>query len=143
MKDTLKPGLAHTLRYTVPAERTVPHLLPESPHFTPMPSVLATGYMVGILEWACMEAFQGHLDDDELTLGTHVDLSHEAPTVPGGTVTIDVRLAEVDGRALTFEVEARDEHAVISTGRHGRGVVNRERFEGRLARRQDAAAASA
>lgn len=90
--------------------------------------------MVGIIEWACMEALQGHLDDGELTLGTHVDLSHDSPTVPGSTVTIDVRLVEVDGRSLTFEVSARDEHAAISSGLHRRGVVNRERFQNRIAR---------
>lgn len=134
MKDTLAPGIAHTMRFTVPEDRTVPHLLPESPDFAAMPEVLATGYMVGIIEWACIEALHGHLEDGELTLGTHVDLSHQAPTVPGGTVTIDVRLVEVDGRALTFEVEARDEHAVISVGRHQRGVIDRDRFAGRLAR---------
>lgn len=99
-----------------------------------MPEVLATGFMVGIIEWACMEALQGHLDDGELTLGTHVDLSHDSPTVPGSTVTIDVRRVEVDGRSLTFEVSARDEHAAISSGLHRRGVVNRERFQNRIAR---------
>lgn len=94
MKETLTPGITHTMRYTVPDNRTVPHLLPESPGFAAMPAVLATGYRVGIIEWACMEALQGHLDDDERTLGTHVNLSHDAPTVPGSTVTIDVRLTE-------------------------------------------------
>lgn len=137
MKDTLRPGLAHTLRYRVPANRTVPHLLPESPGFTTMPEVLATGYMVGIIEWACTEALREHLDEGELTLGTHVNLSHEAPTVPGSTVTVDVTLTEVDGRALSFEVAARDEYAVISTGTHRRGVVDRARFEARLPRQAD------
>lgn len=132
MKDTLAPGITHTMRYTVPPERTVPHLLPESPDFAAMPEVLATGYMVGIIEWACIEALREHLDEGEITLGTHVDLSHVAPTTPGSTVTVNVRLVEVDRRALTFEIEARDEYATISTGRHGRGVVQRERFVGKL-----------
>src|SRR5699024_11246546 len=74
----------------------------------------------------------GHIDDDESTLGTHVNFSHAAPTVPGSTVTVDVKLIAVERRALTFEIEARDEHAIISTGTHQRGVVNRERFESRL-----------
>jgi fluoroacetyl-CoA thioesterase len=136
MRDTLRPGLTHTMTYTVPEERTVPRLLPESPDFAAMPEVLATGYLVGIIEWACIEALHEHLEDGELTLGTHVDLSHAAPTVPGGTVTVEVRLAEVDGRALTFEVEARDEDATISAGRHRRGVIDRERFERRLEERR-------
>lgn len=135
MKDTLKPGITHTMRYTVPDHRTVPHLLPESGDFAAMPEVFATGYMVGSIEWACMESLHGHLDDGEISLGTHVDVSHDAPTTPGSTVTIDVTLVEVEGRALTFEIEARDEFAVISTGRHRRGIVNRDRFVSRLAQR--------
>ncbi len=133
MKDSLKPGLTHTKHYQVPVERTVPYLLPEAPGFVEMPEVLATGYMVGIIEWTCLEALEGHLGEGELTVGTHVDLSHQAPTVPGATVTIDVTLIEVAGRTLTFEVEARDEQAVISVGRHQRGIIDRTRFEARLA----------
>jgi fluoroacetyl-CoA thioesterase len=125
------------MRYTVPENRTVPHLLPESPDFAAMPRVLATGYMVGIVEWACIQALHGHLDDGELALGTHVNLTHETPTVPGSTVTVDMRLVEVDGRSLFFEVEARDEPAVISIDLHQRGVVDRDRFESRLARREE------
>ena len=68
-------------------------------------------------------------------INVHVDLSHSAPTVPGSTVTIDLKLTEVDGRILTFDVEARDEYAVISEGTHRRGLVNREKFESRLADR--------
>jgi fluoroacetyl-CoA thioesterase len=137
VKDTLRPGLTHTLRYRVPVNRTVPHLLPESPGFNTMPEVLATGYMIGIIEWACVEALHDHLDEGELTLGIHVNLSHEAPTVPGSTVTVDVTLTEVDGRALSFEIAARDEYAVISTGTHRRGVVDRDRFEARLPRQAE------
>lgn len=135
MHDTLAPGIRHTMTYTVPRDRTVPHLLPESPGFGEMPEVLATGYMVGIIEWACVEAIADHLDEGELTLGTHVDLTHQSASVPGSVLTIDVEVTDVDGRSLTFEIEARDEKAVISTGRHQRGVVDRARFEASVARR--------
>ena len=134
MKDTLRPGIRHTMAYAVPEHRTVPNLLPESADFAAMPQVLATGYMVGIIEWACMEALHGHLDDGEITLGTHVDLSHVAPTLPGATVTVDVEVTAVERRTVTFDVVARDENAVISTGSHQRGVVDRARFESRLGR---------
>lgn len=132
MKDTLTTGIEHTMTYEVPANRTVPNLLPEASNFTSMPQVLATGYMVGIIEWACMEAIQDHLDDGEISLGTHVNFSHSAPTVPGSTVTVDVSVVGVEKRAVTFEISARDEYNVMSTGTHTRGVVNREKFESRL-----------
>lgn len=137
MKNTLRPGIRHTMSYVVRENRTVPHLLPESAYFAAMPHVLATGYMVGIIEWACMEALRGHLDEGEITLGTLVDVSHVAPTLPGSTVTVEVTLTAVERRTLTFAVTARDENAVISTGTHQRGVIDRERFESRLGQRRE------
>lgn len=132
MKDTLRPGLTGRLEYLVPAGRTVPHLLPESKEFGALPDVLATGYLVGIVEWACMRALSGHLDDGEATLGVHVDISHDAPTPPGTLVTVDVELIRVEGRQLKFSVQARDDDAVISRGTHGRAVIDLRRFQARL-----------
>jgi len=132
VKETLRPGLTGRLDYVVPAERTVPHLLPEVDEFTVLPAVLATGYLVGILEWTCLRALAGHLDDDEATLGVHVDISHEAPTPPGAPVTVEVELTAVDGRRLTFAVQARDDAAVISRGTHRRAIITPSRFNARL-----------
>jgi fluoroacetyl-CoA thioesterase len=131
--NTLAPGLTATFRYEVPAQRTVPHLLPEAPEFSSMPEVLATGYLVGLVEWTCMQAIAAHLKPGERTLGIHVDLSHEAPTPPGSTVAIDVELVAVDRRRLTFEVTARDEAAVVCRGGHQRAVIALDRFLDRLA----------
>lgn len=132
MKSSLRPGLTGSLTWSVPTERTVPYLLPESPEFTALPQVLATGYLVGVLEWTCIRAVQGHLDDGEATLGVHVDVSHHAPTPPGGTLTVTAELIAVDGRQLAFAVEARDEAAVISQGTHRRAVIDLRRFTARL-----------
>ena len=52
MKPTLQPGLTFSFAYQVPPSRTVPHLYPESHWFQSMPQVFATGYMVGLVEWA-------------------------------------------------------------------------------------------
>ncbi|MBF4553147.1 thioesterase family protein [Corynebacterium suicordis] len=132
MKDSLTTGVEHTLTYELPGNRTVPNLLPEASDFTTMPEVLATGYMVGIIEWACMEAIRDHLDEGEISLGTHVNFSHQAPTVPGNTVTVDVKVIAVEKRTVTFEISARDTHNVISNGTHQRGVISKEKFESRL-----------
>jgi fluoroacetyl-CoA thioesterase len=134
MRDTLRPGLTHELRYLVPEDRTVPHLLPESAEFAAMPAVLATGYMVGLVEWTCIQAVNPHLDwPAEQTVGTAVALSHTAATPPGMEVAIRVRLAAVEGRKLVFDVEARDEKDVISTGRHERFVIDAARFKKKVA----------
>jgi fluoroacetyl-CoA thioesterase len=133
MKDTLKPGLTHTFSFRIPETKTVPHLYPESAMFREMPAVLATGFMVGLLEWACIECIRPHLDwPAEQSLGTHVNLSHQAATPPGMTVTVSVRLVEVEGRKLVFDVEARDDIDLISAGRHERFVIDAQRFRAKL-----------
>lgn len=134
MKDTLKPGLTHTFRFTVPESKTVPHLYPESAMFGEMPAVLATGYMVGLLEWACIDAIRPHLDwPAEQTLGTHVSFSHDAATPPGLTVTVDVKLVAVEGRKLRFEVHAHDGVDRITSGTHERHVIDAARFRAKVA----------
>ena len=55
MKPTLKPGLTHRFTYTVPVAKTVPHLYAESPELAAMPEVFATGFMVGLMEWTCVQ----------------------------------------------------------------------------------------
>lgn len=136
MKDTLQPGLRYVHSFQVPPSKTVPHLYPESPEFTAMPAIFATGFLVGFLEWACIKAIEPYLDwPREMTLGTHIDVSHEAPTPPGRTVTATVELLEVDGRRLVFAVEAHDGVAVISRGTHQRHVIARDRFLERLGTR--------
>ena len=62
MKDSLQPGLKFEFQFQVPETKTVPYLYPESPEFQAMPRVLATGYMVGLFEWACIQALNPHLD---------------------------------------------------------------------------------
>lgn len=134
MKDTLKPGLTHRFRFTIPESKTVPHLYPESDMFREMPQVLATGFMVGLLEWACIELLRPHLDwPREQSLGTHVDFSHLAATPPGLTVTIDAKLEKVDGRKLVFSLVAHDGIDRISEGRHERVIIDAERFRAKVA----------
>lgn len=134
MKETLKAGLEHELRFVVPPSKTVPALYPESTEFRQMPAVFATGFLVGLLEWACLLAVKPHLDwPSEQTVGTHVDVSHEAATPPGFVVTARAKLVAVDGRRLRFDVEADDGVDVIARGTHERAVVLRERFDARIA----------
>jgi fluoroacetyl-CoA thioesterase len=133
MKDSLQPGISYEHRFVVPDSKTVPSLYPEADEFLAMPEVFATGFLVGFLEWACIKAINPHIDwPAEQTVGTHIDVSHEAATPPGLEVTARVELIEVDGRRLVFEVEAHDGVDRISRGRHERFVIDREKFDARL-----------
>lgn len=134
MKDTLRPGLEATFRYTVPESKTVPRIYPEAPDFQMMPAVFATGYMVALCEWACLELIKPHLDwPREQSLGTHVDLSHTAATPPGLTVSVHARLESVEGRKLVFRISAHDGVDPITEGRHERHVIDAARFDAKLA----------
>ena len=98
-----------------------------------MPEVFATGFLVGFLEWACIKAINPHIDwPKEQTVGTHINVSHEAATPPGLEVTAIVELIDVDGRKLVFSVEAHDEVDLISKGQHERFVIDKEIFDARL-----------
>ena len=139
MKPSLQSGLTYTHRFTIPESKTVPSLFPEADEFSEMPEVFATGYMVGLLEWACILCINPHLDwPREQTVGTHIDVSHEAATPPGFEVTVNVRLIEIDGRKLSFEVEAHDGVDLISRGRHERFVINQDKFTQRLQQKHQA-----
>ena len=130
MKKTLKPGIEHTLSFKINESKTVPALYPESDEFQAMPNVFATGYLVGFIEWTCIQALTPHLDwPEEQTVGIHIDISHIAATPPGLTVTAKARLVEVDGRRLVFEVEARDDIDIIAQGRHERFIIYKDKFD--------------
>jgi fluoroacetyl-CoA thioesterase len=133
MKQSLKPGLTFEFKFKVPENKTVPYLYPESPEFQLMPKVLATGYMVGLFEWACIQAINPHIEwPDEQTVGIQVNLSHVAATPPGLTVTVKGKLEEVEGRKLSFSLVADDGVDTISEGAHDRFVIEAEKFNAKM-----------
>ena len=134
MKESLQPGLTFQFSFTIPEEKTVPFLYPESPEFQVMPKVLATGFMVGLFEWACIRAVNPHIDWPlEQTVGTEVRLSHIAATPPGLTVTVSGKLEKVEGRKLTFSLIAEDGVDKISEGAHERFVIDAAKFNSKVA----------
>jgi fluoroacetyl-CoA thioesterase len=140
MKDSLKPGIEYELVYRVPESKTVPYLYPEAQEFQVMPRVFATGFMVGLMEWACLLAILPHLDwPAEQSVGTHVNLSHSAATPPGLEVRAKVKLVQVDGRRLVFEIEASDGVDVICKGTHERFLINAAKFVERVKAKAQAA----
>jgi fluoroacetyl-CoA thioesterase len=138
MESTLQPGMAFEFHYEVPANKTVPHLYPEAPQLQKMPQVFATGYLVGLIEWACIEAINPHIDwPRQQSVGIHIDVSHTAATPPGFTVTVKGTLTHVEGRKLTFDVEVRDDLDRISAGTHRRFIVDAQRFNQSVVEKAD------
>lgn len=135
----IEPGSTSQFSYTVPLERTVRHVLPESPEFQSVPDVFATAYMVGLLEWACMRHLDetGHVQEGQISVGTDIRVDHSAATLPGQTVTVDVVCTAVEGRMVSWDVTARDERDVITKGTHQRAVLDKERFLSGLAKKAE------
>lgn len=132
MKPSLQPGATTRFAYKVPADKTVPHLYPDAHDFQLMPTVFATGFMVGLMEWTCMKVIEDHLDDGEGSLGTHINVSHLAATVPGQVVTVDAECTAIDGRRISFRVSAHDGLDLIGEGSHERTIVSWERYIARV-----------
>ena len=130
---SLKPGLSYEFSFKVQENKTVPHLYPESTEFSIMPKVFATGFMIGLFEWACIRAINSYIDwPDEQTVGTAVNLTHGAATPPGLTVTVKVKLENVEGRKLTFSILADDGIDNISEGTHERFIISASKFNEKM-----------
>jgi fluoroacetyl-CoA thioesterase len=135
MKATLCSDLTFTHRYRVPDEKTVPYVFQESDLFRSMPPVFATAFMVGLMEWACMEALRPHMEEGEISLGTNICVTHSAATPPGMLVDVEVRLLEVKGPRTKWAIIARDEQDVIGEGTHERFCIAGEKFKSMVAKK--------
>jgi fluoroacetyl-CoA thioesterase len=137
MANTLQPGMTFEFRYMVPEEKTVPHLFPDIEEGAVMPHVLATGFMVGLMEFACIKFINPYIEwPRQQTVGIHINVSHVAATPPGLTVTVKGRLEKVDGRKLSFSLQAFDDREVISQGSHDRFIIDADKFNAAVAKKQ-------
>ncbi len=127
--SSLKPGLAYEFKFKISENKTVPFLYPESPEFQVMPKVFATGFMVGLFEWTCIQAINPYLDfPAEQNVGTGVRLSHSTANSPGLTITVKTKLETIEGRKLTFSIIADDGVDKISEGTHERFLIDAAKF---------------
>ena len=135
MKPGLTAGMTHRFTYRVPATKTVRHIYSEAAEFQPFPEVLATGFFVALLDWTCTQALAPYLGPGEGSLGVQVDISHSAATPPGFDVTVTATFVGAVGKRLTWDLVAHDGVDEIGRGRHVRAVIDRARFDHRLAQK--------
>jgi len=98
-------------------------------------AVLATPVMINVIEAAALGAVEHLLPPGHQSLGIHLDVSHTAATPVGLRVTAVAEVVRVEGRTVTFRVEARDEFEPIGGGSHQRVVVSVARFDDRVQRK--------
>lgn len=135
MKPTLQPGLAAETTISIDRERTIDFMGEAA-------RVYATPMLVRDIEMTCRELLLEHLDAGEDSVGTRVEIDHIGATLLGMTVTLAVRVAELNGRAVVFEVEGRDAIEPIVRGKHSRFVVDVAKTAQRLAAKAAKAAST-
>ncbi len=122
----LRPGLVGAADLRVGVEHTAPSIGSGA-----IP-VLGTPVMINLMEGAALAAVEHLLPAGHQSLGIHLDVRHIAATPIGMRVRATAELTHVDGRTLTFRVEASDERETIGDGTHQRVVVNVARFDQRV-----------
>ena len=97
--------------------------------------VFATPAMIALMEKTAWMSVAAELEEGQGTVGTKLEITHDAPTPLGMTVTCESELTEIDGRRLVFAVTAKDETGtVIGKGRHERFIVWEEKFQAKADR---------
>ena len=122
----LKPGLTGSAQILVGVEHTAPSI------GSGKVPVLATPVMINVIEAAALAAVEHLLPPGHQSLGIHLDVRHFAATPIGMHVEATAELIAVDGRTLSFLVEAHDDKEPIGGGSHQRVVVNVARFDERI-----------
>lgn len=122
----LKPGLAGTAETIVRETNTAIAMGSGSLH------VFATPSMIALMEQAACNAVAACLDEESTSVGTLVNITHDAATGMGKKVTATATLTAVKGRKLVFEITAADEDKQIGKGTHERFIVNKEKFMAKL-----------
>ena len=92
--------------------------------------VFGTPFMAAMMENAAMTCLQQFLEDGQGSVGTHLDITHTAPTPIGMKVTAEAEIKDVseNGKMVVFNVRAWDEKGPISSGIHTRAIINNEKF---------------
>jgi fluoroacetyl-CoA thioesterase len=137
VKSTLAPGVFYRLQTQVRGHHLVPALFPDSPPIATMPRVLATAWLVALMEHACILALEPHLDVGEASVGTSIDLKHLAATPEATRIAIEAGCIEVHKRRSVWSIVARDEVEEIGRATHYRTVVESHRFAESLAAKEN------
>jgi len=123
MKNGLVPGRSHTETYLTTLEMRAKQLVSD---------VFSTPAMIGLMEYTCVLLVAPYLDENEQTVGIHVDVRHMAPTKIGQSVTVTAELLEVKDNKLRFALAAVNDQGVkIGEGTHRRALINTNNFAAR------------
>lgn len=122
MREGLTAGLTHKQTYVTTPEMRAKQLATD---------VLSTPALIGLMEGTCVQLLAPYLDENEQSVGFHVDVRHVAPTSIGRSVVVTVELLALEGKRLHFAVSAFNDQGIkIGEGTHRRAFIEVDRFAG-------------
>jgi predicted thioesterase len=126
MTTELKPGLTKTANYEIDPGRCIGFMGDEA-------RVYATPFLIYDIEMTGRDLLLDHIESSQDSVGTHVNIDQTAPTLQGMTVKITATLTDVDGRSVTFDVQANDGIDDIARCTHKRFIVDVDKIKQNLA----------
>jgi predicted thioesterase len=127
MASPFKPGMTRELQVVSTPEDSARRFYPN------LPDVFATPCLVGLMERVSAELISENLSPGEQSVGISMDLKHSAATPLGMTIRVKTEVTAVDGRKLTFRLEAFDEREKIGEAVHERFIILADKFNARVA----------
>jgi fluoroacetyl-CoA thioesterase len=126
----IRPGTKGTLEVEVTDENAISFLRADNAR------VLATPWMIMYMEMTARDLVKPYLFDGEDTVGTQINVRHLAASPIGSRVRFEAVVVGVEGRRVSFHVDAWDESEKVGEGTHERGIINIQRFAERLDRKR-------
>ena len=127
MSSAFHPGMTHELKVKTKSEDSAQKFYPH------LPDVFATPFLAGLMERVSAELINMHLKPGEQSVGISMDLKHMAATPLGMEIRVRTEVTAVEGRKLTFRLEAFDEVEKIGEASHERFVIQADKFNARVA----------
>ncbi|MFZ5447200.1 MAG: thioesterase family protein [Thermodesulfobacteriota bacterium] len=123
---TLAVGMTNEMRIKTGPEHTAQKFFPK------VPNVFGTPFLGGLFEGVSADLMAPHLGEGETSVGISMNLKHTAPTPLGMEVRAVTEITQVEGRKITFKLEAFDEKEKIGEAVHERFIINLEKFNQRV-----------
>lgn len=122
MSSPFTVGMTHDKALKTGPEHSARHFFPD------LPDVFGTPFLVGLFEGTSAELMAPRLEPGEQSVGIGMNLKHLAATPLGMTIRATTEVTAVEGRKLTFKVEAFDEKEKIGEAVHERFIINADKF---------------
>ena len=127
MSSPFEPGMSRELKIVSRPEDSARRFYPN------LPDVFATPMLGGLMERVSAELINERLDPGEQSVGISMNLKHTAATPLGMEIIVRTEVTAVEGRKLTFKLEAFDEVEKIGEAVHERFIIVADKFNARVA----------